>query len=212
MPEIIYRELAPGFLGFDCGALRATLSPASCGDNFVQGRCLACLNCSVGKGHAGGVKPIVSGRGRHTAFLDDVRISLREAISKRCVRCDESTGRLIAKSLCINCYNRQREVVVGRNAKGKFPVVASQSLRHVTLLVEGPATLESAIYPNGSPLGGAGLPVFERIGCSAWLVSAVATGDSELRRTLEQAADIFVVDSEEGLSFLELYLARDTAH
>lgn len=101
---------------------------------------------------------------------------------------------------------------MGRNAKGKFPVVASQSLRHVTLLVEGPATLEAAIYPNGSPLGGAGLPVFERIDCGAWLVSAVATGESELRHTLERNTEVCVIDAEEGPTLLALYQAREIMH
>ncbi|TAN25870.1 MAG: hypothetical protein EPN31_14440 [Castellaniella sp.] len=30
--------------------------------------------------------------------------------------------RLIHKHLCVSCYNRQREVLVGKNAKGSSPV------------------------------------------------------------------------------------------
>lgn len=50
----VYRELF-GKQYFDCAPLRATLSVNACGDNFLRGRCLECLDCRTGKHHAGGV-------------------------------------------------------------------------------------------------------------------------------------------------------------
>ncbi|WP_175108354.1 hypothetical protein [Pararobbsia alpina] len=41
---------------------------------------------------------------------------------KICARCHLTASRLIAKHLCISCYNRQREQVIGANAKGTKPV------------------------------------------------------------------------------------------
>lgn len=38
-----------------------------------------------------------------------------------CPRCGAGTTRMIEGRKCINCYNRQREYVAGRNAKGTAP-------------------------------------------------------------------------------------------
>lgn len=114
-------------------------------------------------------------------------------MAKRCVRCGGRVTRLIARGLCPSCSNRQGEVLKGRNAKGIFPKVAAGILRWVVLLILADETLERAFYPQGSPLGANGLPVFEMIDRGSWLVRAVATGADELRRSLERVADITVL-------------------
>ncbi|KFG67127.1 hypothetical protein JH26_23815 [Microvirga sp. BSC39] len=41
---------------------------------------------------------------------------------KICGRCHRSATRLIRKHLCFSCFNREREVIKGRNAKGTKPL------------------------------------------------------------------------------------------
>ena len=38
-----------------------------------------------------------------------------------CMRCHRGSTRLIGRSLCPSCWNRQREYLVGKNAKGAKP-------------------------------------------------------------------------------------------
>ena len=43
-----------------------------------------------------------------------------------CPRCDRPAARLINKRLCISCYNRDREALIGRDAKGNRPRLCDQ--------------------------------------------------------------------------------------
>lgn len=38
-----------------------------------------------------------------------------------CGRCEQGATRLIHGHLCVSCYNREREYLKGRNAKGNAP-------------------------------------------------------------------------------------------
>ncbi len=38
--------------------------------------------------------------------------------SKRCARCERLSGRLVRKTVCVSCYNREQENACGLNAKG----------------------------------------------------------------------------------------------
>lgn len=42
--------------------------------------------------------------------------------SRICARCHRGAMRLIWGHICVSCYNREREAVIGRNAKGRAPV------------------------------------------------------------------------------------------
>jgi hypothetical protein len=54
--------------------------------------------------------------------------------------------RLICRqTLCPSCYNRQREVLIGANAKGAQPKLAAERLHRAVLLLDGagaPKTFE----------------------------------------------------------------------
>lgn len=68
-----------------------------------------CLGCPVGATHAG-----VPVQERRSAPIDDWG----------CLRCGKTHMRLWKGRICVSCYNREREVRIGRNARGTAPVKA----------------------------------------------------------------------------------------
>ncbi|MBB5456768.1 hypothetical protein [Paraburkholderia sp. Cpub6] len=119
----------PGTQHFHCDRLRATLSTDACGHRWkiageapTDTRWLICKNCPVGAHHAGEVNANPS--------------QLRAA--KLCARCHLTTTRLINKYLCVSCYNRQREQIIGANAKGTKPVkLPPLRRRSISFLTDG---------------------------------------------------------------------------
>lgn len=127
--EILYFKV-DGYEGdyFKCERY-GTMSPASCARNYRaapdevrRGRLEACVGCPVGLQHAEpGAKPKVQQKA--TAF----------AYRQVCVRCrrggdDAANSRLVGRmrlvrdhTTCVSCYNREREVLQGKNAKGAKP-------------------------------------------------------------------------------------------
>lgn len=106
---------------FRCEKLKATLSTKACQGNYRQamsprgldyGLRPQCRGCPLGAFHAGLVPETASS----SRFLGRLI----------CSRCHESARRLIRKSICVSCYNREREVAIGRNAKGGAPVNCRQ--------------------------------------------------------------------------------------
>jgi hypothetical protein len=67
---------------------------------------IACRGCVIGAGHAG---VCGSSASRFLGLLS-------------CSRCQKGATRLIRGSICVSCYNREREVLIGKNAKGNKPV------------------------------------------------------------------------------------------
>ncbi len=112
MPTVVYVEIVPGMKHFTCERMRATLSVQACADNWRRGHYEGdlsrqpCKGCEIGAMHAGEA-------GASQSPLLNTRI---------CGRCHRTGMRLIHKHLCVSCYNRQREVLVGKNAKGSSPV------------------------------------------------------------------------------------------
>jgi hypothetical protein len=116
-----------GFTGkYFCCKRYGTMSIASCTRNFTDapravkaGRLEGCIGCQLGARHAG-----------QPAATDPAG---QEMTYRRvCVRCRrngrESTSRLIGRmrlvrghTICVSCYNREREFLHGANAKGATP-------------------------------------------------------------------------------------------
>lgn len=102
----------PGKPFFRCERMRATLATAACSamwrraNDLNDGTHAACRLCALGSVHAGEV----------AASMSPLKGTLT------CARCHRAGGRLIGKMLCVSCYNRQAEVIKGRNAKGTAPV------------------------------------------------------------------------------------------
>lgn len=133
MGEVEYRTIE-GVRGeyFRCEALRATLSTKACSSNYSQamspkglgaGTRHQCRGCPLGALHSGVVPETASS----SRFLGQLI----------CSRCHEQAGRLIRKSICVSCYNREREVMVGKNAKGNAPVHCRQVSSAVLACVFG---------------------------------------------------------------------------
>jgi hypothetical protein len=71
-----------------------------------EGR-FACRNCPVGAARAGVV-------------FDGFKAA-KEKLLHVCVRCCDLATKLVGGTLCVSCYNRAREVAIGRNRKGTPP-------------------------------------------------------------------------------------------
>jgi hypothetical protein len=69
----------------------------------------ACLTCTIGAANAGASLPPTA--------------AATEALRTVCPRCERRATRFIAGRLCISCYNRDREVRIGKNAKGNRPLL-----------------------------------------------------------------------------------------
>lgn len=115
---------------FECTKLHARLSVATCASMWRPAneghseRYSACRSCFIGATHAG-----VS-----NASHSPIRGALI------CARCEESATRLIHHHICVSCFNREREVIRGRNARGAYPVRAAKlSARSVFFMESGVA-------------------------------------------------------------------------
>lgn len=113
MLDYTTNPLVPGRLFFRCEKMRGTLSTEACAgmwrkanDAAADGSCANCMRCPIGAVHAGEVAASMS--------------PLKGTMT--CSRCHRGASRLICKHLCPSCYNRAREVAIGRNAKGTAPV------------------------------------------------------------------------------------------
>jgi hypothetical protein len=114
---------APSLEIFTCVRRNVTLSTAGCGRMWrsangataperFEGR-YACRGCPIGESNFVGRAP-------------DPYAVLRESVCGRCSRCFRSADRLIWPKIlgfCISCYNRHREAILGRNAKGHPPEI-----------------------------------------------------------------------------------------
>ena len=86
---------------FQCEKISASLSMETCALRHRNKTCQICAQCETGAENAG------------TALL--------EVIPKLCRRCGKTGVRMIGKSLCVSCYNREREVVLGKDRNGHKP-------------------------------------------------------------------------------------------
>jgi len=112
MPEYFTIADVPGKTYFRCERYAASISTESCASMWREGNHdnsearFRCKCCPLGALHAGETAASMS--------------PLKGALI--CSRCHQTANRLIGKTLCVSCYNRQREWVIGKNAKGTKPV------------------------------------------------------------------------------------------
>jgi len=137
-----------GMLGnyFTCTRY-GTMTPGACARNYRDapkfarsGRCGACIGCAVGVKHA-------SDGNADAPVVPSTQSGSRRA----CLRCRRSgmddASRLIGRmrllrgqTLCISCYNREREVQQGKNAKGSAPrKLAGLFMTRVSYVLNGKA-------------------------------------------------------------------------
>jgi hypothetical protein len=103
----------PGKPMFKCDRLRASLQVSACSRSWSEAqrkgapeRFGQCRGCQIGAKHAGVAEATLSP-------IFAMRI---------CARCHSGATRLICGHVCVSCYNRQREYLIGRNARGSKPI------------------------------------------------------------------------------------------
>src|SRR5574343_1497278 len=97
---------------------KLTLTPGACASMWRRGKAArpfdsvwACKGCAVGAGHAG----------------EPESASPAVAPDTVCVRCGSIGRRMIrSQGICVSCYNREREIAVGKDRRGKPPVRPAQ--------------------------------------------------------------------------------------
>ena len=65
-----------------------------------------CTRCPIGAKNAG---------------CDSLAVVNPYYMRKRCPRCDRPSARMIGGRVCVSCYNRELEVLKGRDGRGKVP-------------------------------------------------------------------------------------------
>lgn len=112
MVDYVSIEGLPGARHFRCQPLRALLSAEACAGFWRRANHdgdparHTCRRCPIGAAHAG----------------EDLATTSPLYGTLTCARCHRGAERLVGKTLCVSCYNRQREAIRGRNAKGTRPV------------------------------------------------------------------------------------------
>ena len=100
---------------FRCEPYAATLSAKACASRFriaevAKGQALEpflhCNTCVVGAAHAN----------RAVTFFSKLYGS------NICPRCGAGGVRIVGNRRCVSCYNREREVRIGRNGRGHKPI------------------------------------------------------------------------------------------
>lgn len=105
---------------FRCEALRATMQVSSCKERWEQAnaknapeRLDRCRGCTIGAAHAG-----VGDATSSPLFSSGI-----------CSRCHRKGLRLVGNDKCVSCWNREREYLLGRNAKGAEPKLHPRLVR-----------------------------------------------------------------------------------
>lgn len=117
MEEVSYHSIS-GVNGkfFRCKTLSATLSDKSCSALYLKAMSfnsnsfmfVKCQFCPIGAKHSGNPSP-----------PEKISIFYRSYV---CSRCFQRSTRMIRNSICVSCYNREREFMVGKNARGSAPI------------------------------------------------------------------------------------------
>lgn len=198
-----YRELLPGYIAFDCIPLRAALSPKSCGDRWAKAEPgSSCNGCIIGAQHAG-EKPTPP-----------------KPMRLPCLRCGSTEQRLIGRVVCVSCFNRQRELERGANAKGCFPLNVGRRLRfgYAIVRLEGADAVLKHLYKKSTTSTAGwrsglraehlpGLPKFEQLERDALFFSTIVTGREELERTVARLTPGATVEEfEVSETFTEKHL------
>lgn len=164
--ELHEMEGVPGFMVFRCERLHLELTPNSCARSYRTPRNEACVDCPIGARHervalrASAPQKRADTRPSLDALPDESdiqdRLNRRAALratdgqsgALSCIRCEKTAitnERLIgrmrlvrAQTICVSCYNREKEVLRGANAKGARPKKwAGRLLRTQIVCVEG---------------------------------------------------------------------------
>lgn len=129
--DLIYFEIPelPGRKYFECTRCSGNFSVQSCAKMWRMANSKRrieahgqCRGCQIGAMHAG------EGDGQWSKIYG---LDL-------CARCLRVGMRLIHGDLCVSCWNREREVIVGCNARGRIPMNHPPiAHRRITVVTDG---------------------------------------------------------------------------
>lgn len=124
---------------FECARLHAAISTSACARNYENARYDSCVDCPIGAAlHAERGKKAASQDVKAPKIVQRDNLARRAALRASngnasalpCVRCGHTAAskkrligrmRLVGGTRCISCYNREREILHGANAKGAQP-------------------------------------------------------------------------------------------
>jgi hypothetical protein len=102
------------------GSHKCDLSPSACASRFTKAQAMTeggaglplyqCKSCQIGACHAGRA------------------VSIKKR--RECLRCRCWASKLVSGLLCVSCYNRQQEVLKGRDRRGRPPHVTCRFWDH----------------------------------------------------------------------------------
>jgi hypothetical protein len=100
----------------------------------------------------------------------------------------------------MSCYNREREVVRGRNGKGAYPRVVAAHLHHCEALLAGDRLLDK--FKMESQPSPTAMPRLTQYGTGLYLLDAIVTDAGELARLVNRRLPgATIVESTIGPSF-----------
>lgn len=114
-------EAYPEISVFRCSPLAADIQPSACKANFLSQKSMSCRGCPIGLMHAAMTERTA------VHILNDQNAGLHERTAAKnslpCIRCEKSAktnSRLVGAmrivsggTICVSCYNRQREIERG---------------------------------------------------------------------------------------------------
>ena len=150
--EIAYVELDsfPGVKMFRCEPLHATLMIEACARNYLAKKFPSCAaNCRIGLEHAALQDPALGAQIARKIERKEISPTYIELPCIRCLRSGMTASRFVGrfrlvrgKTICVSCWNREREVRIGRNAKGARPKKWS-TLKATSIEVRKGATVQT---------------------------------------------------------------------
>jgi hypothetical protein len=113
---------------FTCPSGYGLLSVASCVRNFTEapeqaraGRLQKCIGCSAGACHAGVERVQEAPKAQQSLQYRPVCCRCRRDGTTQGTRLIGKLRLVRAHSICVSCFNREKEVIAGRNSKGAKP-------------------------------------------------------------------------------------------
>ncbi len=136
----------PGLFTFRCERLHADLTASACARSHAERRALACVGCTIGRKHADDAGIASAPVAKRTA-LGSGQVDYGRFIPVGgCVRCGRTYSRadrsikplrlVRAHTICVSCFNREKEVEHGANSKGSKPRKWAHLLRPILLELE----------------------------------------------------------------------------
>ncbi len=113
---------------FTCPSGYGLLGVAACARNFTDapeqmraGRLQKCIGCERGRIHSGAPKVEAAPKAQQSLQYRPVCVRCRRDGTAQGTRLIGKLRLVRAHTVCVSCFNREKEVIAGRNSKGAKP-------------------------------------------------------------------------------------------